>query len=323
MEIERARSRSQEKAKKFNINSQSWFLTYPKLDKSKEEALALLKNKLAGKPYKGMVVCRELHQDGSPHIHAYVLLNERFNCRNERFWDLDGHHGDYQKARDIAAVSKYIKKDGDFIEEGQIDWKEKLDAKKAHRKYLGELMIKEGTTLKDLLHEDPSLALEAANLQKSLAACKQAMLEPCTTDDVKGIWLMGPPGVGKSHLVREIEPSLYLKAQNKWWDGYTGQKAVLIDDFDLQGACISHHLKIWTDRWGCTGEIKGAQIPLAHERFYVTSNYSPEQIFGQKKEEDRTDLVLVEAIKRRFKIINIENRAAQEQMLVLLKDQFK
>ena len=53
-------------------------------------------------------------------------------------------------------------------------------------------MIKEGTTLKDLLHEDPSLALEAANLQKSLAACKQAMLEPCTTDDVKGIWLMGP-----------------------------------------------------------------------------------------------------------------------------------
>jgi len=323
MEIERSRSRSQEKAKKFNINSQSWFLTYPKLNKSKEEALVLLQNKLAGKPYKGMVVCRELHKDGSPHIHAYVLLNERFNCRSERFWDLDGHHGDYQKARDITAVSKYIKKDGDFIEDGVIDWKEKLDAKKAHRKYLGELMLKEGTTLKDLLHEDPSLALEAANLQKSLAACKQAMLEPCTTEDVKGIWLMGPAGVGKSHLVREIEPSLYLKAQNKWWDGYTGQKAVLIDDFDLNGVCLSHHLKIWSDRWGCTGEIKGAQIPLAHERFYVTSNYSPEQIFGQKKEEDRCDLELIAAIKRRFKIIHIENRAAQEQMLVLLKDQFK
>ena len=246
-----------------------------------------------------------------------------FNCQNERFWDLDGHHGEYQKARDITAVAKYIKKDGDYIEDGVIDWKEKLDAKKAHRKYLGELMIKEGTTLKDLLHEDPSLALEAANLQKSLAACKQAMLEPCTTDDVKGIWLMGPPGVGKSHLVREIEPSLYLKAQNKWWDGYTGQKAVLIDDFDLQGACISHHLKIWTDRWGCTGEIKGAQIPLAHERFYVTSNYHPSQIFGlDKKDGDFRDSELVEAIKRRFKIIDIETRAQQEEMLALLKGKF-
>ena len=76
MEIERSRSRSQEKAKKFRIQSKSWFLTYPKLDKSKEEALALLKNKLAGKPYVGMVVCRELHEDGSPHIHAFVLLKD-------------------------------------------------------------------------------------------------------------------------------------------------------------------------------------------------------------------------------------------------------
>lgn len=319
MEIERSRSRSAEKAKKFNINSQSWFLTYPRLDITKEEALRLLQLKLANKPYKGMVVCRELHQDGTPHIHAYVLLKDRYNCKVATFWDLNGHHGNYQKARDISAVSKYIKKDGDFIEDGLIDWQEKLDAKKAHRKYLGELMLKEGTTLKDLLHEDPSLALEAANLQKSLAACKQAMLEPCTTEDVKGIWIMGPPGVGKSHLVREIEPSLYLKAQNKWWDGYVGQKAVLIDDFDLQGACISHHLKIWTDRWGCTGEIKGAQIPLAHERFYITSNYTPEQVFGSKKEEDHTDLVLVEAIKRRFKIIFLESRTAQQQWLAQYK----
>ena len=123
------------------------------------------------------------------------------------------------------------------------------------------------------------------------------MLEPCTTDDVKGIWLMGPQVLVRATW-SEIEPSLYLKAQNKWWDGYTGQKAVLIDDFDLQGACISHHLKIWTDRWGCTGEIKGAQIPLAHERFYVTSNYHPSQIFGlDKKDGDFRDSELVEAIR--------------------------
>jgi len=318
MEIERSRSRSQEKPKKFQIDSKSWFLTYPKLDMSKEHALALLKVKLAGKPFVGVVVCRELHQDGQPHIHAYVLLEKSFNCRNEKFWDLAGHHGNYQKARDINAVAQYIKKDGDFIQEGQIDWKEKLDAKKAHRKYLGELMLKEGTTLKDLLEQDPSLALDAAQLQKSLAACKQAMLEPKTTDDVKGVWIFGPAGVGKSHLVREVESSLYLKAQNKWWDGYTGQKAVLIDDFDKQGACLSHYLKIWADRWGCVGEIKGAQIPLAFERFYVTSNYSPDQIWSGTKDEDH-DLDLLAAIKRRFVFVHLEDRAQQEEALKKLK----
>ena len=162
----------------------------PQVDKSKEEALALLKNKLAGKPYVGMVVCRELHEDGSPHIHAFVLLKDLFNCQNERFWDLDGHHGEYQKARDITAVAKYIKKDGDYIEDGVIDWKEKLDAKKAHRKYLGELMIKEGTTLKDLLHEDPSLALKQPTSRRAWPRASRPCSSPAppTTSRASGSW---------------------------------------------------------------------------------------------------------------------------------------
>ena len=74
---------------------------------------------------------------------------------------------------------------------------------------------------------------------------------------------------------------------------------------------------------GLHRKIKGAQIPLAHERFYVTSNYHPSQIFGlDKKDGDFRDSELVEAIKRRFKIIDIETRAQQEEMLALLKGKF-
>ena len=192
MEIERSESRKPREGKKFRIQSKSWFLTYPKLDKSKEEALALLKNKLAGKPYVGMVVCRELHEDGSPHIHAFVLLKDLFNCQNERFWDLDGHHGEYQKARDITAVAKYIKKDGDYIEDGVIDWKEKLDAKKAHRKYLGELMIKEVLPSRIFFTRIRRWLLKQPTSRKAWPRASRPCSSPCTTDDVKGIWLMGP-----------------------------------------------------------------------------------------------------------------------------------
>lgn len=302
IEVTRSRSRSNEKPSKFRLDSKSFFLTYPRLDISKEAALQALQLKLAGKPITGAVVCRELHQDGTPHIHAYVLLESRFNCKNVNFWDINGHHGNYQVARDINAVAKYIKKDGDYIEYGTIDWKEKLDAKKEHRRALGRKMLEPSTTLKDLLLEEPSLALQADRLQKALAACKQAMIEPVQTEDVKGIWIFGKAGVGKSHMVRDIEKDLFIKSQNKWWDGYRGQKAVLIDDFDKQGSCLSHHLKIWTDKWGCEGEIKGAIIPLGFERFYITSNYAPEGIFDL----DNTDTELLTAIKRRFKFFHLE-----------------
>jgi len=295
MEIERSRSRSQEKAKKFRIQSKSWFLTYPRLNKSKEEALVLLQNKLAGKPYVGMVVCRELHEDGFPHIHAFVLLKDQFQCVNERFWDIEGHHGNYQKARDITSVAKYIKKDGDYLEHGEISWKEKLNAREEHRKYLGKRLI-DGEPLEQVVRENPQLLFGLKHLEQDLHTWKRLTLKPHETTSTRGVWIFGRPGVGKSHYVRAHEPDLYLKAQNKWWDGYVGQKAVLIDDFDKQGVCLSHYLKIWADKYSCTGEIKGSNVALVHDKFYVTSNYSIDQLFDPN--EDRE---INQALKRRFK----------------------
>lgn len=68
---------------------------------------------------------------------------------------------------------------------------------------------------------------------------------------------------------------------------------MLIDDFDKQGKCLGHYLKIWSDKWACTGEIKGGTIPLNFKRIYITSNYSIAEIFDDDEE-------LQAAIARRF-----------------------
>lgn len=62
---------------------------------------------------------------------------------------------------------------------------------------------------------------------------------------------------------------------------------------------MSHYLKIWADKWGCTGEIKGGTVQLAHSKFVVTSNYSIEQLFAGK------DLTTVQALLRRFEVIEM------------------
>ena len=250
------------------------------------------------------MVCR-LHEDGSPHIHAYILLEDRFNCQNKNFWDLNGHHGNYQMAR-VHRGRLQVHQEGRRLRRvPAFSTGKKVNARAEHRRCLGAKMLEPGTTLKDILMMDPSLALEAHNLERALTACKQAFITPLTTDDVKGIWIFGPAGVGKSHLVREIEPSLYLKSQNKWWDTYNGEPSVLIDDFDKMGTCLSHYIKIWADKYGCVGEKKGSQTPLCYSKFYITSNYSPDELWGVQ--EDR-DLELIAAIKRRFKFYHMESR---------------
>jgi hypothetical protein len=137
------------------------------------------------------------------------------------------------------------------------------------------------------------------NLIKAKAAYLM-LVAPTDKQDTRGVWYWGAPGLGKSHKVRKSEPELYLKAQNKWWDGYSGEKAVLLDDFDKGGICLGHYLKIWTDKWACNGEIKGSTIPLNHDRFYITSNYSPDTLFNEDEE-------LLTAIKRRFKITHFDS----------------
>ena len=85
---------------------------------------------------------------------------------------------------------------------------------------------------------------------------------------------------------------MYIKAQNKWFDGYAGERVILLDDLDTN--ILGHYLKIWSDKYSCQGEVKGGTVKLRHHVFVVTSNYSIKELF--KDDEQMHD-----AIKRRFK----------------------
>lgn len=144
----------------------------------------------------------------------------------------------------------------------------------------------------------PSIRIRNYNTIKNIA--KDYMdFEDC--EHLRGIWIWGPAGRGKSKWVRDHVPSneLYPKMLNKWWDGYNNQRVVVLDDFGLEGDFLSQELKIWSDRYGCLLENKGGCLQSRYEWFIITSQYRIKDIF--------TDFETREALHRRFIVFFIDD----------------
>jgi len=155
------------------------------------------------------VICEEKHEDGNPHVHAFIKYSKKVMWTETR-WDIGGYHGNYQVAKSWKAVERYCKKGGNYI--SNID----VEAAKNHKTKNASLLKEDP---KELVDEGVITLFQLPALLKAKAAYK--LLEAAKDMEiVRGIWVWGKPGLGKSYLVRTNEKDLYIKAQNKWWDGY-------------------------------------------------------------------------------------------------------
>lgn len=281
----------------------TWFLTYPQTTLT----MAVLKERLHEiDTVEEYVIAEEEHKDGNLHLHAYVKYATGIKLASapDMFTFPPHLSGNYQPTRSPKAVIKYCTKDGNYI--SSFDVNDYLNKKKK----LSVATIKEKSAKRALEDGDIEIhSIRNYNLARSI------LCDEYHHDSVRGLWIWGPSGTGKSTSVRAEFPSLFLKQQNKWFDGYAGEEAILIDDMD--SSCLSHYLKIWADSFACQGEVKGGMCQLQHKTFIVTSNRSIEDLFTEEETVKHIDEVtgqcnwvtrrkpgnevLVQALKRRFR----------------------
>lgn len=108
----------------FQFDVRRLFFTYSQSgETTKDELLQFLNGERFGPKF--VLVARELHDDGQPHLHAVVDFGERrFRSRDERIFDINGLHPNWKAPRSDRQWHNqvnYCKKHGDFVEVGEYE----------------------------------------------------------------------------------------------------------------------------------------------------------------------------------------------------------
>lgn len=221
-----------------------------------------------------LVIGKEVGENGTPHLQGAVTFPRAHRLTGVKKLLARAH---WEPARSAAAFD-YCMKDGDFIESDKRAPGTRTDIARAVD------MVLEGADVFEIGKEIKSY--QAVRMAEIMIRCMPFKSEAIQREV---LWYYGPSGTGKSRTAREEHPDLYLKESYKWWDGYTNQETVLIDD--MRGDfCKFHELLRMIDIYTYRGEVKGGSVPIRAKRFIITSCYNPEQMYGGRTDEELVQL---------------------------------
>lgn len=272
----------------------AYVFTIPNYD---EEDIDLLQKLYDDKMPNTFVVGKEIAPTtGTPHLQGYIyFLNQHYPKSLLRYI----HKGFIDQARGSPQQNiEYCSKSGDML----FDVVMERQMRSKRNDVLGQKIVElcEKKTPSEIMKEEPGLWLSySAQILRTLNALSKEI--PPTWDGLlcqKNVWIYGPPRTGKSRWAHSQTNSYMHKLPNKWWNGYSlSVDCVIYEDFDPNSKGMAQYIKIWSDRYPFTAEVKGTSITIDPGRwfFIVTSNYSIDECFENSQD--------VEAIKSRFTTI--------------------
>lgn len=229
---------------------------------------------------KYQVFGREIGANGTPHLQGTTCLinNKTFTAFKAFF----GPRAHIEICKDLKASIEYCKKDG--------DWEEWGSPPMTNAEVAADNKVKWATALqasKEGRFDDIDACIQITQCRNLEYIRNRELLKNKLEDtEHRMLWFWGPSGTGKSRTAREKYPDAYLKACNKWWDGFVDHNVVIIEDFDKVHSVLAHHLKLWGDRYPFLAEKKGTAVKIRPKMIIVTSNYSPEDIWGNAPDLD-------------------------------------
>nr|WAE42387.1 MAG: replication associated protein [Cressdnaviricota sp.] len=228
-----------------------------------------------------LVIGQETGESGTPHLQGYIsfvnaktlsaLKKLQANC-----------HWEIARGTPLEA-SAYCKKDDlDFFEKGVLPLSQVQKGDKEKERWTSAFAAVEANQL-DLVPPD-ILCMHLKKIEYAVDRVRASKRKLVELEDWQHEWRYGETGSGKSKTARDENSGAYIKNPNNvWWDGYSGEDVVIIDDFDKYQIKQGGDMKRWLDVYPFQAESKGRQELIRPKKIIVTSNYHPSEIWSDEQ----------------------------------------
>ncbi len=157
----------------WRLQGKKLYITVPHCDRAPDQVMSDIARKFATKGIKWAVVCREPHEDGTPHIHVALWLKGTYDSRSVSDLDWIGNkHGNYRKMVKPVECVQYLLKGDDWVASAGFDPVAYVAARK---KKVGTsfgavaVALKDGKTLVDLNQQEEYAGFLLQHLAKARA----------------------------------------------------------------------------------------------------------------------------------------------------------
>lgn len=213
----------------------------------------------------------EVGESGTPHIQgAVVFRNPRSMNAVKR--DLGGR-AHMEKMRGTWGDQKYCLKDDKVLRDDDYSTQGQRNDLVNFREAL-----KRGAEDYELLEDN---LREFAKYPRMIGMARAAYAKKNTREfrKIEVIVMWGPAGCGKTRRAYDEGAYVFDDYENGWWDGYMGEKVLLIDEF-YGGIQYSKLLKL-LDGYQHRLKVKGGFTYAAWTKVYITSNKECTEWYGQ------------------------------------------
>lgn len=221
------------------------------------------------------------------HLQGYVEVSSKTSLSTMKKFLGRAH---WEKARGSAKdASAYCMKEGDYQEWGTIS------PGQGTRTDLEEIrsLISKGASDKEIADQYFSQWIYH---RKSFQEYRLLSSEPRDFETITHVY-WGKTGTGKTRFVLDqiMDSSYWMPGDYHWFDGYTGQDIVILDDY--RGEYKLQLLLKLLDRYPMSVPIKGGFTNWRPRKVYITSNIHPHSWYP------REDAYSIAAMFRRLHLI--------------------